>query len=88
MTQDMVEALRAADTQVSNNQVQYVLSKIKESDNDLSIINDPYSISVIVKLYQRFINEGDMRGVPGFLLEVDRMLVNYGGKPKANDQPE
>ena len=55
---------------------------------DLSVLNDPGSFSTLLKLYQRFINDADLRGLPNFLVEVDQLLQNFGGQPKPADSTE
>ena len=59
-----------------------VLAEVAESGGDLKVLNDPTSFGTLLKLYQRFINDSDLRGLPTFLVEVDSLLQGFGGQPK------
>ena len=64
-----------------------VLAQVEANSGELQIINDPGSFNTLLKIYQRFINDADLRGLPQFLIEVDSLLHDFGGKPKPA-QPE
>ena len=65
-----------------------VLAQVEAEGGDLSVLNDPGSFSTLLKLYQRFINDADLRGLPNFLVEVDQLLQEFGGQPKPPEATE
>ena len=67
---------------------QQTLAQVEQQGGDLQVINNPSSFGTLLKVYQRFINDADLRGLPTFLIEVDRMLQDFGGQPMAPEVDE
>ena len=82
MKNRMLAALIGVNKRTRTEMYQETLAQIEQRGGDLQVLNDPGSFSTLMKIYQRFINDGDLRGLPTFMMEVDQLLQDFGGHPK------
>ena len=64
------------------------LKRIEASEDyeGLKVINDQASVNVLLKMYRTYIDDTNFQGLPIFLMAVDELLQEYGGRPKQDKQ--
>lgn len=88
MKNTLARALARINRQTKTSIYHQVLAQVQEQGGDLQVINNPASFSSLLKIYQRFINDADLRGLPRFMIAVDGMLQDFGGQPMAPEVQE